>query len=188
MAFTCDRCSKCCEEHRVPVSLPDVSRLRASALVSALAPEEFLQLLSPDEVDMVGEPESLALVKEGRRLLVLRHRDSNGCVFLEKGVGCRVHEFRPSACRAYPFDRPDGERGGVGLHPAPQCPEETGLFSVSEEESVLLAAVVRERDAEAREFADWLGTWNREQKVRLRLLRPPRSGADLLQRLDKPSC
>ncbi len=113
------------------------------------------------------------------------------CIFLDKS-GCSIHASRPRACRSYPYDRPAQGETGLGLHPAPLCPEETGFrLPVVAPLPPSLAAErlerteeLKERDQELRRFAEQVGRWNKKQKLRLRLGRVPRSSQELLDWLD----
>lgn len=185
--FLCDRCSLCCRSHRVPLTLADLLRLQAGPL----PPEEFTEFLGPDEVEMSGEPESFARLKEGRRVLVLRHSNStDGCVFLN-ARGCGVHELRPSSCRTYPYDRPE-KNAVLGLVPGAMCPTETGVLltlgrsgdaTIREE----FSAAVQKRDEELKEHTEWIQRWNSRQRTRIRLGRVPQSGAEFLAELVRDS-
>lgn len=182
-AFQCDRCSKCCRVHRVPLTREDVQRLSEGGQKL----EDFTEFLSPEEVDMGEEPESFAWLKQGRRVLVLRHAESNlGCVFLNE-QGCGVHPFRPAACRSYPYDRPD-EGPGLGLVPGALCPSETGVLitlgkkppdpTVQE-----FVSAVQKRDEETKQHAEFIARFNLRQSTRVRLGRTPQTGAEFLAEL-----
>ena len=156
-----------------------------------LAPAEFTEFLSPDEIEMSGEPESFARLKEGRRVLVLRHSGATqGCVFLRES-GCSVHELRPSSCRTYPYDRPEKDTE-LGLVPDAMCPPETGLLltlgkrgdTATRDEFI---AAVQKRDDELKQHVSVIQRWNLRQRTRLRLGRTPESGAEFLAELGRDS-
>src|SRR5688572_9354684 len=188
VTFVCDRCAHCCRHHTVPVTHADVARL---ARHTGQSPDAFLDLQAPDSVDLTGEPETLVELPEGGRLVVLAHRQG-GCVFLEKEGShtetCSVHPHRPLACRAYPFDRSDDEAAPVGLHPAPLCPPETGYLTVLQkrESAASWQAIVRSRDRELHEYAEWVLRFNQRQRLRRRLGKRLRSRAELLRHLGEP--
>lgn len=172
LSFTCDRCSKCCKEHRVPLTLADLNRLVAH-MPSLGQSSLWVELLDPTEVDILGEPESLLHLREGRRLLALAHRTpADGCVFLAEG-GCSVHEARPSSCRTYPFETRSPR--GLALHPSMMCPAETRVQNTADADpqtdsvSAAYFRWVSQRDQEACEHATWVQSWNKRQKSRLRL-------------------
>lgn len=188
--FICDRCAHCCKTHRVPITQADIARLRERNSRNTQGLEDWTELLSAEEVDIENEPESIALVREGRRLLVLKHRDG-ACVFLDRERGCTVHPFRPAACRAYPFDRSDERPGEIlGLHPEFVCPPETqagdmvGADARNPSAAGFLEAIAT-RDAESSDHALWLQGWNAEQRTRIRLRRLPLASDRLLRRLNE---
>lgn len=145
--------------------------------------EECIELLRSDEVDMTGEPESMALLREGRHLLVLKHRqegNSAQCVFLSEFGSCTIHTLRPSPCRAYPYDRPSSSGDqGLGLHPTLLCPPETGVHSLVGlsrgdcQPAQKAEETVTRRDDEIERHAEWIAHWNRKQRTRLLLGRVP---------------
>lgn len=184
--FSCDRCGRCCREHRVPVTLDDVARLSVDATL-----EEYLELVDLEHVDMIGEPETVVKLREGRRLLVLKHRQltsgESACIFLHDEGSCTLHQQRPLSCRSYPYDRSDAPGLSVlGLHPRPMCPEETGIFvslekQATEDPLVLqFMEVIRKRDEEASIHAEWIQEWNRRQKIRVKLGRAPKDESAFL--------
>lgn len=184
--FSCDRCSHCCRTHRVPLTGKDVTRLEEYGQKT----QKFVQLLSPDEIDMSGEPESFAMLKEGRRVLVLRYETrTNGCIFLG-AAGCTVHPARPRACRTYPFDRPD-KSGTLGSVPGYLCPPDTGVLVTlrrsGDDLPLEFVTALKERDAELSEYALFVESWNRRQRSRIRLGRAPESCDAFLERLAQVS-
>ena len=151
----------------------------------ALRVEQSVELLPTEEIDIEGEPESVVWLREGRRVLVLRHRshpEGSGCMYLTE-AGCTIHSHRPAACRAYPFDRPDRTRS-PGVHPALVCPDETGVhLPLHDEEARGWVNAVEQRDREAHEYCAWLRKWNLRQQSRVRLGKALLSWSDFLQAL-----
>jgi Fe-S-cluster containining protein len=186
--FVCDRCSHCCRTHRVPVTGADLKRLTQSSLLEKQPVEEWTEFMGPHQVDIENEPESLALLREGRALLVLRHK-KDACVFLDEQLGCTIHPIRPSACRVYPFDRVEpNSKNVLGLHPEFLCPPaaQAELLIEDDENNPCVAQFLEDlqtRDSESSSFAIWLQSWNSEQRSRLRLRRLPLVGSELLRRL-----
>jgi Fe-S-cluster containining protein len=100
LRFRCTACGNCCRTLRVAVTALDVRRLVHATGRDA---RELVGWLAPDAVDMSGEPDSFVELSEGRRLMVLRHRDG-GCSLLGADNHCTAYAARPRDCRAFPFD------------------------------------------------------------------------------------
>jgi len=179
MGFLCDRCSKCCRTHRVPITTDDLRRLQR---FSGLSPEHIAELLPAEALDLEGEPECLLQLREGSRLLALRHEPSSSgetqCVFLSDTEGCTAHEARPQACRTYPFDRPErgsvGGAPGLGVVPHFMCPPETEVRATQEAESgdalqKSFQSDIQIRDSELAEYATWVQNFNARMRTRIRL-------------------
>ncbi len=86
-AFNCQCCGHCCEGRGgIVVSPADLVRLCTHL---AVPPEQF-------EASW-GE-------RHGEKLHI-KTNDSNVCIFFEQGIGCAVHEAKPSICQAWPYFR-----------------------------------------------------------------------------------
>jgi Fe-S-cluster containining protein len=187
MTFVCDLCGSCCRTHRVPITATDLRRLKkAESPRCDSSIDDWVEWLSPEAVDMTGEPETFVQTQNGRRLLVLRH-NSWGCVFLNREGGCSIHSARPSACRTYPFDRPDpADSSLLGLVPGQLCPRQTGYSDTaagcgSDTPEFVDALTTRDRDLSA--YAELVSRWNSRQRTRLRLGRRAQSGRDFIAAL-----
>ncbi|MCH2110618.1 MAG: YkgJ family cysteine cluster protein [Polyangiaceae bacterium] len=132
-ASACAACIRCCQEHRVPLTVFDIQRL-AEALKSRgeiTDREELLARLSrsitwcrPDELGLQAEPESWVMLHRHGAIPVLSQNEQ-GCRFLvaekerENGHGCSIHAQRPLACQSYPFDRDERRKeSDEKLHPS----------------------------------------------------------------------
>jgi Fe-S-cluster containining protein len=168
LGIICQTCGECCRRVRVPLTHHDLARL---VRATGLSPSQIAEWLSGDEIDMTGEPETFVRLRPGRRLMVLRH-EGPGCRFLS-AERCTVHDQRPLACAAYPFDF-DLERAAqsapLRLDGAP-CAVAAPLDPGS------LADCVRTLRAELAEYAGRVVVWNRRQRLRQRLLRLPEGAA-----------
>lgn len=182
--FVCDRCSKCCHFHRVPLTHVDLLRLE-EAQPGTL--ERTVEFLPPEQLDWIGEPETVITLREGRRVLVLAHQTDGGCVFLESAC-CTIHSSRPSACRTYPFDRPASQEATLGLVPHLLCPLPTG-FQITQNgvgansQQATFSDLVKERDRELGDYALLVGRFNRRQRLRLGLRRPAEGRTEFLRDL-----
>lgn len=85
--FHCRQCGHCCEGRGGIVLGPsDLERLAT-----------FLELAPETVVEHYGE------MSNGK--LKIRSGNDGRCIFFREGMGCTVHEGKPSICRAWPFFR-----------------------------------------------------------------------------------
>jgi Fe-S-cluster containining protein len=178
--FRCTACGNCCRDLRVAVTALDVARLGAA---TSLAPSELVDWLGPDHVDMTGEPDSFVELSEGRRLMVLRHRDG-ACTQLGSDNRCRVYAARPRDCRAFPFDfgAPAGnptEPRRLSLLPLP-VPERCDYAFDGANDEAALALEDQTRWDELRDYQALVSRWNRRAWHRRRLHRVPGNAAAFL--------
>jgi Fe-S-cluster containining protein len=169
--FRCTACGNCCRDLRVAVTALDVARL---ATATSLPPSALIDWLAPDAVDMTGEPESFVELSEGRRLMVLRHRDG-ACTLLGSDNRCRAYAARPRDCRAFPFDfgapvaSPDAPRrlDLLPLLEAGRC--DYAVDGANDDAALELED--RARWAELRDYQALVARWNRRAWHRRRLHR-----------------
>ncbi len=95
--FVCSRCANCCHfppdlEKKIPVYPEEATVLETQAAQMGVPLRLLEDFVLPDT--------------KNQKILVARYQllpDENGvCPFLG-GEGCRIYEFRPLACRAYPL-------------------------------------------------------------------------------------
>jgi Fe-S-cluster containining protein len=141
---------------------------------TGLDAEAIVEWCGPDEIDMVGEPETFVRLREGRRLMVLAHAQG-ACRFLRDEL-CTVRPHRPTACAAFPFFI-EANGASVGRLPSPCGPAaEPGSFELRSSVCAL-APLSRALAAELRIYVWRVESWDRRQRRRLRLHRPPQSSA-----------
>lgn len=163
--FHCTACGNCCRTVRVPLTDADLRRLVAG---TGRSPHELLELATSETIDLVGEPSSVVSLREGARVLLLKH-DADGCIFLQQDGLCSVHPLRPTSCRTYPLEPTFGRRGGLKrlrlLQSGVECP-----YTLTEKpNAVALLELHRRRDRELRSYHERVRQWNVHQKRRLQL-------------------
>ena len=109
LEFRCNECGNCCRALRVAVTDADVRRLARGL---GRSPDTLVEWLPPDGVDMTDEPSSFVELREGRRLMVLAHREG-ACHLLDPRQRCSAYEHRPRDCRLFPFDLGRDDAGAV---------------------------------------------------------------------------
>jgi Fe-S-cluster containining protein len=173
----------------VPLTHFDVARL---VRATHREPQTLVEWLSPAEIDMAGEPEAFVLLKEGRRLMTLPHRDG-GCTWLDAQDLCSVYAARPSTCAAYPYTLHErgSERVLTVLGDSPCVLSREGEVNAatqniqgSENEDLVSTAGRRKAaeqvDWELNAFVELVATWNRRQRRRRFAGRPPLGSRDFV--------
>ncbi len=98
--FRCTGCGNCCKDPLLPLTDEDIQRIvaRTGDKVSDIA-----QIVDKTAIDMGDEPEAFVNLRQGRRVLVLRHARGR-CIYLGDDDRCTIYEDRPLGCRVYPLD------------------------------------------------------------------------------------
>jgi Fe-S-cluster containining protein len=99
LKFRCTRCGNCCKEPLLPLTDADVRRIAGR---TGDDPTDFVVWIDRFGIDMDDEPEAFVMLRQGRRVMVLRH-DRRGCRYLGE-QGCTIYSSRPTGCRVFPFD------------------------------------------------------------------------------------
>ncbi len=123
--FVCVSCARCCRENKIPASEQDLLRMQENGIDLGVA----LEVLSPVLIS------SQTLTDARFKAYVLRQKPyTGGCAFLEEDNLCRIHDFKPLACKIYPFSVRPAEDGKVFLfeHPSSVC---ENVFVPSEHEN-----------------------------------------------------
>lgn len=105
LKFRCTGCGNCCKVPVLPLTADDIQRVTAGTGVN---PTRFVRFKDRHSIDMDEEPEAFALVRQGKRVAVMR-QGRNGCHFLGADNRCSIYEHRPLGCRVFPFDADYGK-------------------------------------------------------------------------------
>ncbi len=113
--FQCNSTTACCRYHEIPITENDIQRILDNGY------ELFQFIVEPSPILIKSK------MKEGAytKAYVLKKKPfTTECVFLEDDR-CKIHEFKPTACRLYPFTlRPvddDPNLVSVIVHPDSVC-------------------------------------------------------------------
>lgn len=111
----CKRCKKevhCCIFDNLGftfVGLADAKRIKSKTkfdycdfLDYSPLPKKTLKILKNDDPSLEGYLRFTELDKEGR-LLRLKKKKDNRCIFLNDMKRCEIYDIRPNICRIYPF-------------------------------------------------------------------------------------
>jgi len=163
LKFRCTGCGNCCKDPLLPLTHEDLALLAAS---TELDPMQMVQFVSRDAIDMDHEPEGFALLRQGKRVMVLKHVRGR-CMHLGDDDRCQVYAQRPLGCRIFPFD-PSFSKSGklvrLNLIHATECPYELdGHNNVRS-----LASLNRRYDAATERYHAKIAEWNSKQRHRKR--------------------
>jgi Fe-S-cluster containining protein len=164
LRFRCTGCGNCCKDPLLPLTDGDVRRISEFTGDKA---EVFVKWVDRHGIDMDDEPEGFVMLRQGKRVPVLRHTRGR-CHYLGEDDRCTIYKGRPLGCRVFPFDPTFGKKDGKLRHlkliQATDCKYELdGKNDVDELRSL------HERYEEATSsFHERIAEWNREQKARKR--------------------
>lgn len=165
LKFRCTGCGNCCRDPLLPLTDADVRRITEHTGDRAPDVVRFIDRMA---IDMDDEPEAFAILRQGRRVMVLRHRAARGgCMYLDADERCSIYDARPLGCRIFPFD-PTYNRAGklvrLKLIQATDCRYE--LDGMNDPESLRR---LHEHYREAtRQYQAKIAEWNRHQMRRKR--------------------
>jgi Fe-S-cluster containining protein len=133
LKFHCTGCGNCCREPLLPLTDLDVRRMMTH---TQLRPTQLVRWVSAREIDLAHEPEAFVRLREGRRVMTLRHV-RGGCLFIGSDQRCQIYEARPLGCRVFPlhtqFDRSGKLRRLELIQATAECPyDHTGQQRVAQ--------------------------------------------------------
>lgn len=111
--FECTGCAACCRVNNIPVTEKDIQRMLDNGIEVDQAIESFSPVLIPSK-NVEGN-----FIKA----YFLRKKPFvEDCAFLDEEERCRVHNFKPNACRLYPFSVKRTKDGFLAtVHPDTVC-------------------------------------------------------------------
>src|SRR5271170_1553340 len=152
----CSGCVACCHAV-VSVTHVDLARL---AKIPRQPLSAALKLYSEEEFDCDKDDPDMAILNVGRRMLALRTTE-RGCKFLQKNGNCGIYEYRPRACRSFPYEIPDFDKGKLSLKVIPLATElNCKRAAVSFRRSGIPRAHVQTEEVARVEFRGLLRKWD----------------------------
>jgi Fe-S-cluster containining protein len=176
LTFRCTGCGNCCKEPLLPLTDEDVLRISER---TGDAPRDIVRFIDRNGIDMDDEPESFALLRQGRRVMILRHQNG-GCRYLGDDDRCSIYGARPLGCRIFPFDPSFDKQGKIRrlkLIQATECPHELD----GENDPDLLRTLHVRYEAATRKYQEKIAEWNREQRRLRRAGRSAQSARKFLE-------
>jgi len=120
LKFRCTGCGNCCKEPLLPLTDSDILRIVRQ---TGEAAHELVRWVDKNGIDMDDEPEAFVMLRQGKRVMVLRHA-GGGCRYLGADDRCTIYSRRPLGCRIFPFDptfTDNGKLRRLKLIPATDC-------------------------------------------------------------------
>jgi Fe-S-cluster containining protein len=175
LKFRCTGCGNCCKEPLLPLTDADVVRISKH---TGDPPREFVRFVARDAIDLDDEPEAFVLLRQGRRVMILRHQ-AGGCRYLGDDLRCTIYGARPLGCRIFPFDPSWNKQGGLRrlrLIQAADCKYELdGHNDLGE-----MRALHQAYEAATLAYHEKIADWNRLQRRRRRAGKEPQTARQFL--------
>lgn len=176
LRFRCTGCGNCCKEPLLPLTDEDVRRIVRH---TGDAPADIVRWVDKDGIDMDDEPDAFVMLRQGKRVMVLRHQ-KGACRYLGNDDRCTIYSGRPLGCRLFPFDAEFGPRGGLRrlkLVQATECPYE--LDGHNEPDAI--RALQDRYEAAHEAFNAKIAEWNGLQRRRRRSGKAARTAREFLE-------
>jgi Fe-S-cluster containining protein len=176
LSFRCTGCGNCCKEPLLPLTDVDLQRIVER---TGDDPEEVVVWIDRWGIDMDDEPEAFVSLRQGRRVMVLRHQHSR-CRYLGSDNRCTIYSSRPLGCRIYPFDPTFSRSGELRrlkvIHAVEECP-----YELDGKNDVATLYRLHERyEAGLKTYKERVAYWNSAQRRRKRLGRAAQTAREFL--------
>lgn len=99
LSFSCQMCGNCCRYFKIPLTNKDIKNILDNR--PDLKSDDFLR-----QIPIKGESESIELINskgEKMELALKTKPNSRECMFLDDKNACLINDFKPLACRIWPF-------------------------------------------------------------------------------------
>ncbi len=174
--FRCTGCGNCCKDPLLPLTDQDVARITARTGDEA---GEFVRWVDRNGIDMDDEPEAFVRLRQGKRVMILRHRPGGGCHYLGDDDRCTIYSSRPLGCRVFPFD-PSYTKAGklvrLKLIQATDC-----LYELDGNNDPAAVKQLHERhEGATASYQARIAEWNAEQTKRKRQGKSVQTARDFL--------
>lgn len=163
LKFRCTGCGNCCKDPLLPLTDADVARITRK---TGDAVTDIVRFVDRDAIDMDDEPEAFAALRQGKRVMILRH-ERGGCRYLGADNRCSIYNARPLGCRIFPFDPTFDRKGDVRrlqLIQATDCKYELDGAN----DPVAIRELHTRYEAATHAYQDRVAEWNRLQRRRKR--------------------
>jgi Fe-S-cluster containining protein len=179
LKFRCTQCGNCCKDPLLPLTDSDIQRITRH---TGEASHELVRWVDRNGIDMDDEPEAFVLLRQGKRVMVLKH-EGGGCRYLGSDDRCTIYHHRPLGCRIFPFDpsfTDTGKLRRLKLIDATDCKYELDGDNDLDKIRVLHGKHLSSTAA----YQQKVATWNARQAERKRRGHPAQTAADFFSFLD----
>ena len=173
LKFRCTQCGNCCKDPLLPLTDSDIKRITRH---TGEPSSDLVRWVDRNGIDMDDEPEAFVMLRQGKRVMVLRH-EGGGCRYLGSDDRCTIYGQRPLGCRVFPFDPSFTESGKLRrlkLIDATECKYE--LDGQNDIEKI--RDLQQKHEHATRTYQAKVATWNARQTERKKRGRKPQTAAD----------
>jgi Fe-S-cluster containining protein len=173
LKFRCTQCGNCCKDPLLPLTDLDIRRITRH---TGEATRDLVRWVDRNGIDMDDEPEAFVMLRQGKRVMVLRH-EGGGCRYLGSDDRCTIYGHRPLGCRVFPFDPTFSDSGKLRrlkLIDATDCKYELD----GQNDLDKIRDLQQTHAAATRAYQAKVASWNASQKERKKLGRRPQTAAD----------
>lgn len=177
LKFRCTGCGNCCREPLLPLTDQDLARIVKR---TGDHPRDIVRWVDRDGIDMDDEPEGFVMLRQGKRVMVLRHQNGR-CRYLGTDDRCTIYTSRPLGCRVFPFDPTFDKRGNLRRLQIVQATEECPYELDGKNDPDRIRRLQERYDTARERFIERIGDWNRQQRSRKRAGRAAQTARQFLE-------
>ena len=178
LKFRCTQCGNCCKDPLLPLTDTDIKRITRH---TGEPTRDLVRWVDRDGIDMDDEPEAFVILRQGKRVMVLKH-EGGGCRYLGSDDRCTIYSHRPLGCRIFPFDptfRDSEKLHRLKLIDATECKYELD----GENDLGKIRELHGKHEEATRSYQAKVASWNKQQLERKRRGRQPQTAADFFEYL-----
>lgn len=164
LKFRCTGCGACCREPLLPLTDEDVRTIMRRTGEPA---SEIVRWVDRHGIDMDDEPEAFVRLRQGKRVMVLRHQNGK-CRYLGDDNRCGIYTSRPLGCRVFPFDPTFDKKGKLRRLRLIQATERCPYERDGKNDPEALYDLHVSYEGAHRRFNEKVAEWNHSQRKRLR--------------------
>jgi len=176
LKFRCTQCGNCCKDPLLPLTDSDIKRVVRH---TGEPTRDLVRWVDKDGIDMDDEPEAFVVLRQGKRVMVLKH-EGGGCRYLGSDDRCTIYQHRPIGCRIFPFDPTFSDSGKLRrlkLIDATDCKYELD----GENDVEKIRGLHQSHEQATRVYQEKVASWNALQAKRKRSGRKAQTAAEFFE-------